>query len=624
MDKLFKFRIEFACGSEYDFTLPGSVPISAIFETISKDVKLTLTIKHDIFCGDRNITGDYNEQISDMKYFFDSSEGPLEMINELKINIPLLGNMDLYLDSVKMDHEYGDDEELKIEIKEDKKKKKDTNMTNSITSKNTHTNTYTNTTNSLNKTEDPTDLYQHPEKKIKLITKSEKIGVNEILLDVVKIPMLVTIDVDEFSSNPKTTMDLICIIDKSGSMSGEKIKLLIESLQNMLIHLSDRDRLSLVIFDDKATRLCPLLCMNDSNKDKVRTLLAGINPDGGTNIGDGLKHSLEMLAQRTRLNNISTVFLLTDGLDSSFTETHQKQIIRKIDNIIAQGNIDFDYTINSFGYGSDHDPLTLSTLSQMKNGNFYFINELGTINLCFEDCLSTLQKIICRSVNLNITPQNKVKIIKAYGVEGAWKVLPNGNYTTTIYNLPYKKKLNFIFEIEIPKMNKTSLNSVKSKGLLLAKCKCEIKGLMEFDYPKSVIDSDCIGTFVENYNYANDFDNDIFVQCQRVKYADLIKILLACSSKGKYDEALIHLTKFESEINSYFAFDRIKKDKSAFNFLGCLMKDIDKTKDCIDEKNFSRIGKHYLMESYLSHMCERNNFNSSLVYVENKGEKRRK
>lgn len=56
----------------------------------------------------------------------------------------------------------------------------------------------------------------------------------------------------------RPSIDLICVIDQSGSMAGAKIKLVQDTLKYLLELLNENDRLCLVLFESSATRLSPL------------------------------------------------------------------------------------------------------------------------------------------------------------------------------------------------------------------------------------------------------------------------------------------------------------------------------------------------------------------------------
>ena len=63
-------------------------------------------------------------------------------------------------------------------------------------------------------------------------------------------------------------LDLIISIDTSGSMSGEKIKLVKETLSFLVNELKPIDRLALVEFNSKETVLAGFNSLNDDNKKK--------------------------------------------------------------------------------------------------------------------------------------------------------------------------------------------------------------------------------------------------------------------------------------------------------------------------------------------------------------------
>jgi len=67
------------------------------------------------------------------------------------------------------------------------------------------------------------------------------------------------VDVDE----AKPGLDLILCIDISGSMSGQKLQMVKETLIFILDQLNDEDRVSLVAFDDQVDILAKLNSMTE-------------------------------------------------------------------------------------------------------------------------------------------------------------------------------------------------------------------------------------------------------------------------------------------------------------------------------------------------------------------------
>lgn len=60
------------------------------------------------------------------------------------------------------------------------------------------------------------------------------------------------------SGGSRTSVDLICVIDVSGSMQGSKLNLVKDTMKVLIEILTPSDRLSIITFDSDGERICPL------------------------------------------------------------------------------------------------------------------------------------------------------------------------------------------------------------------------------------------------------------------------------------------------------------------------------------------------------------------------------
>jgi Mg-chelatase subunit ChlD len=81
--------------------------------------------------------------------------------------------------------------------------------------------------------------------------------------------------------------------------------------------LSEFDRMAVITFETSAVEVHQLLRLNDDNKAYTASLCQGLRPGGGTTILSGLKAASAMIQRRQTQNPITSVFLLTDGVDGS-------------------------------------------------------------------------------------------------------------------------------------------------------------------------------------------------------------------------------------------------------------------------------------------------------------------
>jgi len=96
-------------------------------------------------------------------------------------------------------------------------------------------------------------------------------------------------------------------------MHGDKWKILVETIHDLLDLLEDFDRLSIVSFDSSAERECKLIRMNEKGKLIVKELMKKCGPRGSTNITSGMTYALKILNDRKYKNPVSSIFLLGDG-----------------------------------------------------------------------------------------------------------------------------------------------------------------------------------------------------------------------------------------------------------------------------------------------------------------------
>merc|ERR1719203_1447914 len=111
-------------------------------------------------------------------------------------------------------------------------------------------------------------------------------------------------------------LDIICVLDVSGSMTGEKLNLVKKAVSFVIKESQAQDRLSIVAFNHGATRILRMCRMHEKGKAEANTAVSRLTADGGTNIPVGLEVALEVVERRRQRNPVSAIVLLTDGQDS--------------------------------------------------------------------------------------------------------------------------------------------------------------------------------------------------------------------------------------------------------------------------------------------------------------------
>lgn len=198
----------------------------------------------------------------------------------------------------------------------------------------------------------------------------------------------------------KIGVDIVAVLDVSGSMIGEKLQLMKDSMKYLVEQLTSNDQLAIVEFSYTARKLSPLVPLTPDNKQTVILKIDEMNIDGSTNISSGLERGWHILQNRHVKNPISAIFLLTDGCDD--TGSAINSILRTKINAIKE-QLQEPINIFCFGYGNDHDALTLGTISDAGDGLFYYVGEIDRLHEAFGKCIGGLVTTIARNISISIT-----------------------------------------------------------------------------------------------------------------------------------------------------------------------------------------------------------------------------
>src|SRR5215213_880590 len=112
------------------------------------------------------------------------------------------------------------------------------------------------------------------------------------------------------AAKPRAPGTLQVVLDRSGSMAGERLDAALRALDSLITRLDPSDRFGLVCFDDEVQVTVPAGPLVD--KDAVRQLIAGIYSGGMTNLSSGYLRGLQEVS-RVAGDDGATLLLLSDG-----------------------------------------------------------------------------------------------------------------------------------------------------------------------------------------------------------------------------------------------------------------------------------------------------------------------
>jgi Ca-activated chloride channel homolog len=197
---------------------------------------------------------------------------------------------------------------------------------------------------------------------------------------------------------------VVLIIDKSSSMEGRKIELARLAAIGVVDNLRPVDMVGVLIFDNSFQWAVPIRRAED--KAMIKRLIAGIVPDGGTQIAPALAEAYRrVLPARSTFKHI---VLLTDGI----SEEGDSLDLSK--EAAAQ-----HVTISTVGLGQDVNRAYLEKVATMANGKSYFLNEpAGLEQILLKDVMEHTGSTAVEKLLHPIVEKN-VEILDGVGIESA-------------------------------------------------------------------------------------------------------------------------------------------------------------------------------------------------------------
>src|SRR5262249_5800656 len=167
------------------------------------------------------------------------------------------------------------------------------------------------------------------------------------------------------------------LVDVSGSMSPEnRLPLLKESLKMLAEQLTEKDRVSIVVYAGSSGLVLPPTPGN--NKGLILGAIDRLSAGGSTNGGEGIVLAYKTAEESFIKDGVNRVILGTDG-DFNVGVTNQGDLVRLIEEKRKSGVF---LSVLGFGMGNLKDS-TLEKLAHHGNGHYAYIDSIAEARKLF-------------------------------------------------------------------------------------------------------------------------------------------------------------------------------------------------------------------------------------------------
>lgn len=213
------------------------------------------------------------------------------------------------------------------------------------------------------------------------------------------------------SATRRSPINLALVIDRSGSMGGDRIQQATEAAVMAVNTLSSQDTLSVVIYDDVVDVIVPAGKLN--NKEKlISQIRERLTPRGGTALFAGVSRGIKEASKYLDKAQVNRIILLSDGQANVGPSSTSE--LAELGKIAARKGI----AVTTMGIGEGYNEDLMAAIAQYSDGNHVFVQNTDALEKAFAHEFGDVMSVVALDVMVEIKVDNGAKPLRLLGREG--------------------------------------------------------------------------------------------------------------------------------------------------------------------------------------------------------------
>ena len=235
----------------------------------------------------------------------------------------------------------------------------------------------------------------------------------------------------------RTPVNLALVLDKSGSMNGEKMEQAIAATITAVDYLRPGDVVSVIAYDNFAWVLVPATEVTDKQviRERIRSLRAG----GGTALYSGVVEGATQLREFLDPNRVNRVILLSDGQANNGPSSPSE--LGELGAALIRDGI----SVTTIGLGLGYNEDLMTQLALRSDGNHSFVEDVENLAMIFNQEFGDVLSVVAQDVTVRIDLNEGIRPVRVLGREAEI----NGQHVTVKLNQLYSEQEKYVMlEVE--------------------------------------------------------------------------------------------------------------------------------------------------------------------------------
>lgn len=234
-------------------------------------------------------------------------------------------------------------------------------------------------------------------------------------------------------------VNLALVLDKSGSMQGEKIARAREAAIDAINLLEDNDIVSIITYDSTVNVLVPATKLTD--KQMVIDKIKGIMPSGNTALFAGVSKGAAEVRKFLEKERVNRVILLSDGLANVGPSSPGE--LGSLGKSLVKENI----TVSTLGLGLGYNEDLMVQLASTSGGNHLFIEKASELADIFRKEFDDVVSVVAQEIDINVTIPEGIRPIRVLGNDAD---ITGQKIVTRLAQIYSEQDRHVVIEVELP------------------------------------------------------------------------------------------------------------------------------------------------------------------------------
>jgi Ca-activated chloride channel family protein len=240
----------------------------------------------------------------------------------------------------------------------------------------------------------------------------------------------------------RAAVNLAVVLDRSGSMAGDKLENARRAAHVLVDRLNDSDRLAFVDFGSNVELLFPSMPGTSANRAEMHKKIDKLYDMGGTNISGGLELGRAQVLAHSREYPVNRVLLISDG-EANEGITSKEGLLALSRNALKSG-----VSVTALGVGTDFDEDVMEQLAENGGGNYRFLQSGGEFEGVFNGELKQLGTLVASSPRLKVKLAQGVRVTEVFGY--AYETAADGSPVITLSDVAAGEHRKVMLKVQVP------------------------------------------------------------------------------------------------------------------------------------------------------------------------------